>query len=140
MSDRGLLIDEIVKDEGLRRFPYIDTVGKCTIGIGRNLTDKGISKREAFDLLDHDLDECVADLASFPWFLTLDAVRQRAVCNLRFNLGPGRFRSFKRFLSAMAIKNYGKAAAELRDSKWFRQVQKSRSARILHHIATGEEL
>ena len=109
------------------------------VGIGRNLTDKGISKREAFDLLDHDLDECVADLAAFPWFLMLDAVRQRAMVNLRFNLGPSRLRSFKRFLSAMAIQNYGKAAAELRDSKWFTQVQASRSSRILHHIATGDD-
>ena len=96
-SDRGVLIDELVTDEGLRLRPYVDTVGKVTVGIGRNLTGKGISKREAFDLLDHDLDECVADLAAFPWFLMLDAVRQRAMVNLRFNLGPSRLRSFKRF-------------------------------------------
>lgn len=140
VNTRQILVDELVHDEGVRKFPYIDTVGTCTIGVGRNLTDKGLSSEEVFVLLDHDLDEAIRDLsATFPWFLALDVVRQRALVNLRFNLGPAGLRRCKRFLSAMATKNYGTAAAELRDSRWFKQVQASRSARVLHQIATGEE-
>ena len=31
-------------NEGLRSKPYVDTVGKVTIGVGRNLTDRGLSE------------------------------------------------------------------------------------------------
>lgn len=33
---------ELTRDEGLRLKPYHDSVGKLTIGIGRNLGDNGI--------------------------------------------------------------------------------------------------
>src|SRR3990167_10644091 len=119
MIDRQRLIDELVIDEGLRLKVYRDTRGLETIGVGRNLRDKGISSREAFDLLDHDVDEAVADLTeAFPWFVTLDAARQRAVVNLRFNLGPTRFRTFKKFLAALEAGNYAEAEQQLVKSSW----------------------
>ena len=83
----------IILHEGVRLRAYVDTVGKMTIGCGRNISDKGISFAEAMMLLDHDLDEAITDLSgSFPWFLTLDAVRQRVLVDMRLNLGPSRFR------------------------------------------------
>lgn len=133
-TDRQRLIDQLIIDEDLRLKPYVDTVGKITIGCGRNLSDKGISHTEAMMLLDHDLDEAITDLAgAFPWFLTLDAIRQRACCNLRFNLGPTRFRGFKKFLAAMAAEDYPKAASELRRSRWYGQVGR-RGPRLVHMI------
>ena len=136
-TNRQMLVDELVRDEGLRLFSYLDTVGKWTIGVGRNLTDKGISSREAFDLLDHDLDECVTDLAgSFPWFVTLDAVRQRVVCNMRFNLGPSRFRQFKQTIAAIAAGDYVKASEQMIKSKWASQVGQ-RAQRLARMMATG---
>ena len=41
------IYEQLIRDEGLRLFPYTDTVGKLTIGVGRNLTDAGISADEA---------------------------------------------------------------------------------------------
>lgn len=137
-SDRHDLIDQLIQHEGLRLFPYMDSVGKITIGVGRNLSDVGISKREAMDLLDHDLDAAVADLAAFPWFLTLDAVRQRVMVDMRFNLGPSRFREFKRMLRAMAEQDYPKAASSMRKSLWFTQV-KGRGVRLVRMMLTGED-
>ena len=32
--------------EGIRQFPYEDSVGKITIGVGRNLEDVGLSQEE----------------------------------------------------------------------------------------------
>lgn len=49
------LIDQLVRDEGLRLHPYIDSVGKLTIGVGRNLTDMGISQAETEMLLSNDI-------------------------------------------------------------------------------------
>jgi lysozyme len=135
--NRQALVDQLVQHEELRLKPYMDTTGNITIGVGRNLTGKGISSREAFDLLDHDIDECIADLATFAWFGRANQVRQLAVIDLRFNLGPDRFREFKHFIHYMAIEDYPRAAAELRRSAWFGQV-KSRGPALARMIETGE--
>lgn len=139
MSDRQTLIDQLVFDEGLKLRPYQDSVGKLTIGVGRNLIDKGISSREAFDLLDHDLDECITDLAAtYPWFLDLDAVRQRVVVNMRFNLGPQRFAGFRMMLLALEQGDYVQAKEHMLASKWADQV-KGRAQRLARRMATGED-
>ena len=44
---RELLMSMLKRHEGFRAFPYLDTVGKLTIGYGRNLSDVGISIEEA---------------------------------------------------------------------------------------------
>lgn len=121
-ADRQALIDQLVHHEGLRLKPYVDTVGKVTIGVGRNLTDVGLSSKEAMQLLENDIDAAILDLMSFGWFLTLDSTRQRAVIDFRFNVGAGTFRAFPKFLAAMAAKDYDSAANELMTSIWATQV------------------
>ena len=44
--DRQDLIEKLIVAEGLRLQVYKDTLGIDTIGIGRNLEDRGISKEE----------------------------------------------------------------------------------------------
>jgi lysozyme len=112
---------QIIDHEGLRLKPYRDTVGKITIGVGRNLSDVGISREEAAMLLDHDLVRALADLDTFPMFATLSPIRQRVLIDMRFNLGPSRFRTFKRTLAAVAAGDYVRAAEGMRASKWARQ-------------------
>ena len=53
--------------------PYMDSVGKCTIGVGRNLTDRGLSVDEVellfeidFKLAMHILDVWIKDWQSYP--------------------------------------------------------------------------
>lgn len=135
---RDALVEQLILHEGLRLKPYMDSVGKITIGIGRNLSDTGITKAEALTLLDHDLDDAVADCASFPWFATLDPIRQRVVCDLRFNLGPARFRTFRRFLRALDEQDYWRAAKALQDSLWYQQV-KTRGVRLVHMMRSGQD-
>lgn len=45
--DREALIRQLIVDEGLRLRPYFDTQGKFTVGVGRNLSGKGLSAAEA---------------------------------------------------------------------------------------------
>ena len=116
----------------------MDTVGKITIGVGRNLSDKGLSPAEVDLLLDHDLDEVLTDLDTFSWFAVLDGVRQRVLADMRFNLGPSRFRGFKRMLRKMAEQDYILAGAAMRDSLWYRQV-KTRGERLVQMMVTGED-
>ena len=78
----------IKSHEGVRMTPYIDTVGKCTIGVGRNLTDRGLTVEEVerlfetdFKLAKHILDIWLADWQSYP------ASVQMALLSMAFNLG-----------------------------------------------------
>ena len=139
MSERQLLIDELIRDEDIKLFPYPDPVGKLTIGVGHNLTDNGISLRAAMFILDEDVDNVQHDMTvSFAsWFLGLDPVRQRVIMNMRFNLGPNRFRLFKRMIAAMADHDYVKAAGSMRASKWYGQVG-DRSKRLESMMLTGQ--
>src|SRR5678816_491026 len=111
MTDLQRLVDQLILHEGFRLKPYVDTVGKITIGVGRNLTDKGISRSEGLILLDNDIAEVVTDLAqSFPWFPHLDPIRQRVLMDMRFNLGPTRFRKFVSTLASVEAGRYADAA------------------------------
>jgi len=129
---------QLLDDEGLRFKPYTDTVGKLTIGIGRNLDDVGISAVEAYDLLDHDIDRAVHALVGrYAWFPDLDPVRQAVLVNLCFNMGPASLAKFKHTLAAIARGDYAAAARGLRNSKWYRQVQAARSARLIRMLESG---
>jgi lysozyme len=65
------LLEQLKRDEGLRLKPYVDTVGKVTIGYGTNLTD-GIDQGEAEYLLSNRLNQKRLELlAALPWVADL---------------------------------------------------------------------
>ena len=60
--------EQLVIDEGLRLKPYRCSAGKLTIGVGRNLDDRGITSSEAMMLLFNDIDDFWAKLLkALPW-------------------------------------------------------------------------
>lgn len=138
-SDRRALINQILLHEGLRLKLYTDSLGVPTLGVGRNVRDKGISNEEAFMLLAHDIDEAIADLTqSFLWFAALDPVRQRVLIDMRFNMGPNTFREFRHTLHAVAVGNYTAAADGMLASRWALQV-KGRAETLARMMRTGED-
>ena len=117
------LVRDLVRDEGMRLKPYTDTVGKVTIGVGRNLDDVGISEDEALAMLDADIDRSIADLdRTLPWLFERPEPVQRALVNMCFNLGWPRLSGFRNMLDALEAGDYDRAAAEALDSRWARQV------------------
>lgn len=131
------LIDELVRDEGLRLRIYPDTKGIPTIGIGRNLL-KGISREEAYHLANNDIEDASADLdRAIPWWSKLDEVRQRALVNLCFNMGIARLLGFHKMLAALQSADFAAAARELLDSTWKIDVGPERSGRIHEMILNG---
>lgn len=129
---------ELTRDEGLRLKPYRDTVGKLTIGIGRNLDDVGISQDEAMHLLDNDIARTTAALdKAIPWWRSLNDVRQRVVVNMAFNLGVAGLLGFKNTLAAMKAGRYADAAWGMLASKWATQVGE-RAKRLAAMMAKGE--
>lgn len=132
------LRSQLVLHEGLRLKVYDDSLGIPTIGVGRNLRDKGISQDEATALLNSDINECLSDLHTFAWFMGLDSVRQRALIDLRFNLGPSRFRGFRNMIAALEHGDPVTAAAHLQDSAWFSQVGQ-RGPRLVKMLGDGTD-
>lgn len=147
-----LLKQELIRDEGLRLVAYQDSVDLWTIGVGHLLGDKPrlkeITYEEAMAFLAADIKAAEVVIndtipQSNHWKMCgigpcqAEAVRYRALVNMAFNLGGKRFRGFKKFIEAVNISDWGKAAEEMMDSKWAGQVKK-RALRLHDMILNGE--
>lgn len=135
--NRELLTYELSRDEDVRAKPYKDTVGKLTIGVGRNLDDKGLSKAEINVLLNNDINGCESDLdRDMPWWRQLSDNRQRVLLNMCFNLGIAGLKGFKNMLRDIQNGLYDQAAVEMLDSLWARQVG-GRAVRLAKLMKNG---
>jgi lysozyme len=112
----------IIGHEGLKLKLYKCPANKWSLGVGRNVEDRGISESEAMFMFENDLADVKRHCLHYPWFAELSEVRQAAVLDLMFNLGPTRFSGFRLFIEAMAMKQYPWASAELKNSRWYGQV------------------
>lgn len=117
------LVTQLTIDEGLRLRPYLDTVGKRTIGIGRNLDDVGISQDEAAYMLKNDIARVESQLdKALSWWRTMSDDRQQVLANMCFNMGITTLLTFKNTLAAMQSGRYSDAANGMLSSVWARQV------------------
>ena len=152
------LLEELVKHEGLRLQVYQDTLGIDTIGIGRNLKDRGISKEELDELdiptIDHVYEYGITEadamllaendvqiveeelLRAHPCVEDLDAVRQLVLVDMAFNMGVPRLCKFKKMWAAVHENKFDIAAKEMLDSRWANQV-KSRSVKLANAMHNG---
>ena len=131
LAVREAIIADLEIDEGERLKPYTDTVGKLTIGYGRNLTDNGIRESEAVIMLENDLTEAVVECQTrFSWFDSKDGPRQRVLIELMFNMGPDKLLQFKNMLAAIELDHNDIASKELLRSIWAVQVGLRRSHRL----------
>lgn len=130
------LRDWLIECEGLNLEPYIDSVGKTTIGVGRNLTDRGISRKEALFLLEEDVAICMQELESRPWYTKQPPGVREALINMCFNLGMPRLLTFKKMIRALEAKKHHQAAIEALDSRWATQVG-NRAKQVAERIRCG---
>lgn len=115
--------DMLIRHEGIRAVPYIDSLGVQTIGIGHNL-HKPLSHAAIMQIFRDDLADARNDcLHAFPWFADLDESRQWVLINMCFNLGLPRLQKFYKFLTAVEQGDYETAASEMLDSLWAKQVK-----------------
>ena len=115
---------QLVRHEGLKLKPYRCTAGKLTIGIGRNLDDRGISRKEAYAMLERDIRDCEQWLNDkIPEiYNNLNEVRQSVLLNMCFNLGIKGLLGFKNTLSFIAAGDWERAANGMLTSNWAKQV------------------
>lgn len=121
MNDH-LLIDMLIKHEDLKLKPYKDSVGKLSIGVGRNLEDNGIRRIEAMFMLRNDIDSVYDEIHMYSWFRNANEVRKLVLMDMAFNLGVPKLLGFKKMIQALRDKNYEEASRQMLDSKWATQV------------------
>ena len=121
--DRAIAETLIKHHEGVSPLPYQDSVGKITIGIGRNLTDRGLSVDEVEMLFANDMRLAaeILDIWLADW-RALSPNRQAALLSMAFNLGGPRLSTFVKLRAALVACDYPAAAAEALNSKWAKQV------------------
>ena len=157
--NRQDLIEKLIVAEGLRLQVYKDTLGIDTIGIGRNLEDRGISKEELdwmdYPSIDHVYEWGITEadavylatndvqiveeelVRAHPCVDRLDSVRQLILIDMAFNMGVPRLSKFKKMWAAIHENKFDVAAKEMLDSRWATQV-KSRSTKLAHAMHHGE--
>jgi len=130
--------EQLVRHEGLRLKPYRCTAGKLTIGYGRNLDDCGISQKEAYVLLENDIQNCDKQLVDeIPEIYNpLDEVRKSVLLNMCISIPQSRFAplrepcypgiggllGFNNTLAFIAAGDWERAANGMLASKWAKQV------------------
>lgn len=135
---RQRLKNLLVSNEKYEQFPYVDTTGHLTVGIGRNLSDRGISPDEALALLDDDINYFNSKLNSLlSFFSGLDEPRQIVLIDMCFNLGVHGFLDFHRMLDAIENEDWEKAAEEILNSKAADQCP-DRYKQLANIMKTGE--
>jgi lysozyme len=134
-------------------------LGIDTIGIGRNLKDRGISKEELGHMdipsmavvYEHGITEADARYLAMndmkivedelcrvhKCVEDLDAVRQLILMDMAFNMGVPRLCKFKRMWNAIHERKFDDAGREMLDSRWATQVG-SRATKLSDAMVKGE--
>tara|TARA_R100000544_G_C2205283_1_gene48918 strand:- start:121 stop:573 length:453 start_codon:yes stop_codon:yes gene_type:complete len=127
---------EIKRHEGEVLEVYKDSLGYKTLGVGHLCQpndpeynwDIGTSvTQEVVDLYYEDdfkkhLDEAVHVYGSEQAFYDLPEDIQHVLVNMCFNLGGNRLSNFRNMLDACRKHEWERMAAEMEDSRWFKQV------------------
>ena len=116
------LLSSVIVHEGFSRYIYLDSVGVRTVGFGRNLDDRGISREEAEMLLLNDLETSTEEAKKFEFYENLTSNRRDVIVEMIFNLGLTRFKKFKKTIGYINQANHSAAADEMLDSRWAKQV------------------
>jgi len=124
------LKERIIRHEGIRFSPYLDSVGQRTIGIGHAITsnedtlyvpDCEISEDEVNYIFEKDLHQSIESATDLIGDLVLPQVVQEVIVEMVFQLGKSGVSKFKLMWKALKERDFLEAGYQMRDSKWYRQ-------------------
>tara|TARA_B100000963_G_scaffold355979_1_gene375263 strand:- start:1895 stop:2335 length:441 start_codon:yes stop_codon:yes gene_type:complete len=138
------LREEIKYDEGSVNEIYLDHLGLATFGIGHLVTEwdkeygwevgTPVSEDRCNEVFDSDIQIVLADCEQlYPDFNELPEEVQRIIANMMFNMGRPRLSKFKGMKAGVDARDWNKAADEMVDSRWYRQVTK-RADRLVERM------
>ena len=104
------------------------------------LLNSRLGREEESDyLLKNDIDGVAKALQFvFTFYENLDDTRQRALCNMCFQLGLDGLERFKKMLAAIEKEDWEEARTQALDSLWAKQTPE-RAARVATMILKGED-
>ena len=139
MSNRNCLYDtikeDLVRHEGYVTAIYLDSENLATFGVGHLVTEADaeyglevgtpVADQRILDVFHEDFLDALEDAESLVEGLYNHPDNViRVLVNMAFNLGRTRLKGFKKMLEAVERHDYGTAADEMVDSKWYRQVKR----------------
>ena len=127
------LRDTLKIDEGVKYEIYNDHLGYPTFGIGHLVVEsdeehgKPVGTSVSEDRVNAVFDKDVAVMVDeakkiFPNLDTLPEEEQQVIVNMTFNMGRPRLSQFKKFIAGVNAGDWDKAAVEMMDSRWAKQV------------------
>lgn len=149
--NRDRLKDMLIRHEGWKNRPYTCPAGHKTIGVGFNmevnimpsdiashLRLKGYLPDDMINrLLDISIDTAVMNCKEiYKGFDGFSENRQLALIDFLFNVGAGTAIRFKKMRAAIKEGDWNRAADEMIDSAWFKQV-KGRATEVVDLVRRG---
>ena len=116
------LLDRIKHHEGFRSKVYKCTEGYDTIGYGFAIKDLELDEDISEMILMQKLDNLMTRIGkTFVWWRSADSTVKDVVVEMCYQLGVSGFSKFKKTIDHLENKRYGKASAEMLDSRWAKQ-------------------
>ena len=101
------------------------------------LQANGLTDAQCDALFHYDITHVAGFLTSYPWFKSLDIVRQSALQDMAFNMGERTFRTFAQFTGLCGAARFAAAATDLRATAVYRELR-VRYERIARMLETGQ--
>lgn len=131
-------------DEGVKYEIYNDHLGYPTFGVGHLVLETdpeynspvgtSISESRVIEAFEQDCDNVLLDCTIlYPDFYDLPEEAQQIIANMMFNLGRTRLSKFKGMKRGVDAKDWNKAADEMIDSRWYKQVT-NRAQRLVDRM------
>ena len=135
---------ELEVDEGVKYEIYKDNLGYPTFGIGHLVIDSDpehgqevgtpVSEDRVIEAFDNDVQVVLADCERlYNDFNVLPEEVQLIIANMMFNMGRPRLSKFKGMKAGVDAQDWNKAADEMIDSNWYKQVP-NRAGRLVKRM------
>ena len=135
-------------DEGVKYEIYLDHLGYPTFGIGHLVIPSDIEYREDVgtrvseervrECFDKDVQSVLRDCSLlYKDFDELPEEAQQIIANMMFNMGYTRLSKFKGMKKGVDARDWNKAADEMVDSRWYKQVT-NRANRLVERMRNIE--
>ena len=142
------LREDLERDEGCVNEIYLDHLGYETFGIGHlvKYSDEeygwsvgtDVDERRVQEVFEEDVQTVLSDCEKlYDGFYDLPEEVQLIIANMMFNLGYTRLSKFRGMKRGVDSRNWEKAADEMVDSRWYRQVT-NRADRLVVRMRSVE--
>ena len=142
--DLQVLREQLEIDEGVKYEVYKDHLGYPTFGIGHLILESdpeygeddgtAVSESRVIEAFEQDCENVLRDCdILYSDFSDLPEEAQQIIANMMFNMGRPRLSKFKGMKAGVDARDWNKAADEMVDSGWYKQVT-NRADRLVERM------